>query len=541
MNSQELMFEGDNFRLDYDAARNSGGGSRLSKARSTIMPGGIHADYHVRNEMDIFRMAEVAWDMTRNDLVIGPAIEKLIDYALQGGFILMPKLADRDVNDEIQARFASWASDPSKCDADGEHDFAAMQEIAFRGCYTAGEQFAILQRDRKIMMIEQFRCRQPSSSSGLSPLERGVLGVVLGATNRKREAFYFLRDEKRPEALIRLNDVVPVRAYDTNRPNLRTVLQVYDPRRCTQTRGVTALAPVIKTLDQLDSSFYAKLVQQHSSSIFAFIVERGASYEPGTAPRGNTEVRTDEKQEEITWERYGPGTILRSGKGEQVKPFAPNIISGDFVPYIKMMLQLVNIHLKLPLVLYLLDASETNFSGWKGAVNACQVELKRVQNNQKRRYNNHVYRWWLTGEMQEDPAFAREVTRAMPRPNDPESLYAHDWRTPAWKQIQPLEEANADALRRGTLQISPRAAAAERGVEYEDMLRETVEDNKRAIEAALTASKEIRASFGDLANDVSWRECLTLPQLANVKINTATPAGETPPAPNRSTANERPQ
>jgi hypothetical protein len=105
--------------------------------------------------------------------------------------------------------------------------------------------------------------------------------------------------------------------------------------------------------------------------------------------------------------------------------------------------------------------------------------------------------------MAEDRVLRRRLEAQGPR------MLEHAWRFPGWRSIQPVDDANADALRVRHLQASPRQICAERGIEFEDVAGHTVADNALAIRTAIAEAKSIQAETGVA---IDWRDVLFLTQ-----------------------------
>ncbi len=512
-----------NMRADYASAKDT----RFRRFRPGVMSGGTSADWHMRNESDLFRMVELSRALVRDDIIIGPSIEKTVDHIVQGGFTLMPKFKSKSLNDETKERFDAWAVNADRVDRDGEMDWRAAQRQVIRAAFRDGEIFPLLHKNQQLSLVETQRVRRPTNSRN----SRNIFGIQLAKDSRRRVQFWITKDEVNPFKQIRILDAitkVDVRDPDTG---LRVALQVYDPKRVSQTRCPPVLQPVIDTLSQIDDTLFAKLVQQQATSVFAFIREREAGkYWPGSNQSGgkegsqagevSTETLADGSVNRI--EKFGPAMEYKAPPGEKITAFSPNIPSPQFFEHVKLMLQLVNIHLHLPLVIYLLDASETNFSGWRGAVDAARDEYRRVQEWLVARFHRHVALWWIAAERGMNPDFDKRVTAEV----GPKFAFPHKWNPPVWKYIQPLDDAKAHALRRKTLQVSPRDGSVELGKAWNNIVAETVEDNSTAVTAAVKAADAINKSYPEAR--VTWREILSLPSIADVDVTKTAPTTENP-------------
>jgi hypothetical protein len=184
-----------------------------------------------------------------------------------------------------------------------------------------------------------------------------------------------------------------------------------------------------------------------------------------------------------------------------------------------LILTIIGVNFGLPLVLVTLDATKTNFSGWRGAVDQARLGFRRNQRFLCSRFHSPVYRWRLRHWMADDPVLAKVATRKSNSVN----IFNHRWNKPGWRYIEPLKDASADLLRVRNALTSPRRLHAERGDDWEEVAREIVEDNAHAITIAKTAALKMNAAFPS-DDPVHWRELISLPTPDGVSINIAADA-----------------
>lgn len=466
-------------RADYAAAQ-------PSKFRRTRRNLGGNADAHYATEAKFLEVREYVRDFDRNDAIIGQAIDRARDNQMQGGFALEPQTGDPKLDADLWARWNEWACDPEACDLAGERTFYNYELDATRAELVDGDFFINLTDSGHMEGVEAHRCRTPMGTS------RNVVHGVLLDGNRRRQEYWFTKADIDPMVrLQRVSDIerFPVRDALGN----RIVCQVYNPTRVSQTRGVTALRAVFDICGMFEDLNFAKLVQAQMVSCIGAFIERTADIRLGAREE---ESRADGST--ATSEGISPGQLLRLKPGEKLSAFSPNVPNSEFFPHVKLLLQLISINLGLPLQVVLLDPSDTNFSGWRGAIDQARLGFRVAQQQRKLRLHVPVYRWKVRQWMQTDPALRSAAAR------EGINLLAHKWNSPKWPYIQPEVEAEADAQRVRNLQVSPRSLHAERGGDWDDTYTETVEDNAAAIKAALAKAKEI----GDPS--VTWRDVLFL-------------------------------
>lgn len=492
----------DKFRSDYEAAHDS----RLKRKRSGYLPTGSNADYHLRNGFDHLKIMEQARAMDRDDAIIGQLVDRVVLNTIQNGFTVDPKTGDPSLDADLWERFNSWAIDPAQCDAQGERDFARLQEIVYRQRLVDGDCFVLPLEDGTLQIMEGHRCRSPIHTK-----DNVVLGIKLDPNTRQREEYWFTNEDVDPMAPAprAFDDFDRVPAFDADGEPL--VWHILDQRRDSQTRGISAFAPIMITATMADDIMLAKLVQQQIVSCVTFFRKRSSEFQGG-APEGvGPEERFMWGAFEAMVQQMSPGLELMTQPGEDIEIANPNVPNETFFPHIRFIVQLIGINLGMPLVMVLMDASDTNFSGWRGAVDQAQRGFKRNQHLLISQFHSRVYRWRLRQELANDAALRETANRVGPK------FFNHAWTTPKWPYIQPLQDAQADALRLEKRLTSPRRMHAEHGQDYDDINDETIADNKRAIMGAITASEEV---FEAKKVRVHWREFLHIatPTPANVVI-----------------------
>ena len=473
---------------DYAAAQPS----RFRRTRRNL---GGNADAHYQNETKFLEIREYVRDFDRNDAIIGQAVDRAVANMIQGGFGLETQTGDTKLDADLWARFDEWAQDPEQCDVAGEMSFYNYEWHAQRSSTVDGDMFVNLLDNGQMEGIEAHRCRTPSNTT------RNVVQGVLLDDNRRRLEFWFTRKDIDPK--VRLSRVQDIAAYPVrDAMGNRIVCQVYNPTRISQTRGITALHAIFDVCGMFEDLNFAKLVQAQMVSCIGGFIERAADYQLGER---TTETLADGTT--ATNEGMTPGSILRGNPGEKFTVISPNVPNAEFFPHVKLLLQLIGLNLGLPLVLVLMDASETNFSGWRGAIDQARLGFRCNQQQLKLRFHCPVFRWKVREWMRGDAALRNAAKRS------DINIFRHKWNSPKWPYIQPEIESKADAHRVANLQVSPRGLHAERGGDWDDTYEETAQDNGAAIRRFIKESLSITKDTGV---EVPWQA------VANLNAFTAT-------------------
>jgi hypothetical protein len=176
----------------------------------------------------------------------------------------------------------------------------------------------------------------------------------------------------------------------------------------------------------------------------------------------------------------------------------------------------MGVNFGLPLCLVLMDGSETNFSGWRGAVDEARKGFVADQLNLVRRLHRPAYHWKLTRWIAEDPTLKRFADSNL-------NFFAHNWNLPTWSYIEPVADAEGDATQLKYALTSPRRMHAARGKDWEEVSEEIVADNVFAISNAMKQAKKLN---DDNAGQppISWRDLMPLPMPAGQTVALQDPA-----------------
>lgn len=460
---------------------------------------GSGADYHYQSESAYFLMVERARFDDRDNMMIGQGVNRFVANVVQNGFTLQIETGDDALNVDLAAQWAEWAGSPDECDYDGERDFDQIARGLLRNRTVDGDILPLPTTTGKIQVIENHRCRNPFGYT--SRVVNGA-GIVHGVEikDQKRVAFWFMPDDMSPTQQVSRRTRfrrIPARDSQGN----RQVFQVYDPRRFSQRRGVTAFAPIVFPTKYHDDLQFAALVNSKRSSFWAIIKELDVDTPapPGRDRQGGT--RTEVTREDGTTrieEAGGPGQFIRGNPGEKYKGWSPNIPAPSFFDHSDMLLAILAVNLDLPVMVFTLDASDTNFNGYRGVIDQARMRYTQIQSDLIVQFHTPCYRWKVRQWLQANPILRRAAARSGVK------IFGHRWTPRGWPYIQPVQDAAADDLRLAKNLISGRRRAQERGIDFDDLSTEIVEDRATIVLKSLAAAEEINKQYPEAG--VTWRD-----------------------------------
>lgn len=502
---KSIANEFNEIRADYEMSRES----RFVRRRTGLAPQGGSADYHYRTETAYYSDIEKARDMDRNDSIVGQTIDRAVANEVQDGFSLDPQTGSKDLNDHLYYKWMEWAESPEACDLAGEYTWHDYEVYSSRSMKLDGDCVVLGVDDGRLQFFEAHEIQTSSTKPDT------FLGVTLGEHGR-HEKYWITQDANMPMEQKLESIAVDVRNSD----GIRNLFHVYNSKRMNQTRGVTALAPIFSLAGMFEDIQFAKLVQQQVVSCFAIFREQ-AVVAGGGLPTKNADYGMSSIEVNPAGTRYiediAPGMEIIGKPGEKLQGFSPNVPNSEYFTHVKLMLQMIGVNLGLPLCLVLMDGSETNFSGWRGAVDEARKGFRANQRNLVNRLHKPVYQWKLSQWIAEDSDLKVAADQLGA------AFYRHKWNAPRWSYIDPVGDAQGDQLRLQNGLTSPRRLHAERGAEWEEVADEIVADMMYAIQAAKAAAQKINSKFND-GQPVQWRELINLPMPVGVQMTMQDPA-----------------
>lgn len=493
--------------------------SRFRPAARGVAAMGSGADYHYANEADYLRGIEWARNQDRNNMVIAQAVDRLCDNIWSDGFSLDPTTPDKGLNKALREQIYAWADDPTLCDLEGERTLWEMAWLTLRHTVVDGDIVHSLTKEGSIQTFENQRLRTPAGKRG------GLIVHGVEMTDTAKRLRYWITKEDvgvyRP--LFNAGQSQPFDAFASDEyGEFRQVLHCYDPRRFSQRRGVTAFAPMADCLGIHDDLQFAQLVKAQVAACYALIENVAETVTPPSAEASSEALgnRTEVSREDGTTaiqERVYPGMRVRGRPGVTLTGFSPNVPNQEFFQHTRLILTFIANNLGLPYHVLLLDPSETNFSGWRGAIDEARKGFKRRQQWLISRFLAPAYFWKVRQLATADPAIGRKLVKYG------KLAFSHAWRPPTWRYIEPAKDATADVIRLRNHLISPRRRSAEQGFDNDELQTEIVADNGGLIEKAHLEAERLKKKYPGL--DCTWRDVAMLspPEGVTLSVNANDP------------------
>ncbi|HAP39446.1 MAG TPA: hypothetical protein DCQ94_06780 [Nitrospira sp.] len=503
-----LLDDFQNLRGDYDAAK-----SNNFTKRRTLPAGGAGPDWHYRSEADYLRIMEITRDIERNDYVVPQGVERLITNVLQTGIPVDPQTGDKEADTILWDAFEEWSTDKRQVSWNELHTWHDIEKLTLRRMIYDGSLFNLPMVTGQIQSIEAHRCRTPRTT------KRNVIHGVLVGDRGQPVQYWFTKEELSPLAPLRtVRETTPIDAVDASgNPN---VWHHYVATRADQHQGVSWLCPMVWLTGLLDDIQFAELVKQQVASCITILREQnGTSVPDGTlgddpGTMGETETRTSSSGVNRLVQHLFPGMEVVGKRGEKLQMFTPNLPGDGFFKQSHLVLTFLAINLGLPLAILLLDPSQTNFSGWRGAVDQARMKFRDLQVTEVGTLHRPNWRQFVR-RVSAEPSKRGARLRALATRNGVD-LYRAGWNPQGYPYIEPLKDRTANHLSVATLQNSPRRIANAQGLDHETLIDEIIADHSYSILGALKAAEIINSKYP--AAGIGWRDVLFLTHLKELSV-----------------------
>ena len=442
------------------------------------------ADAHYAHGLDLWNIREKARAYDRDDPNVGQLTERGLDNILGSGLQIDPQTSDKALNDTLRDLWRAWADSAATCDFSGRFTFDELERLALRHTWVDGDAFFVLdERSGSVRFEEGDRVMSWDTVS-----DDIVHGVKLDGVGRPVSyLFRRLRPGERKRHTIGLSpaDLVEVPAA--------YVIHVYFPRRATQTRGVSAFAPVFDQIGLASDIEHARLVKLQVSSCIAGFIH---SDYPGSFYLGGQDSTASgmDGTTDLEFGEFSPGMIGKLRGGQKFEGFSPDVVSNEEDQFCEQAVRRVGLAIGLPLELSMLTAKNQSYSALRGVVEQYKIGARVSQRRYAATLRSRVYAWkvghWI------------EAGLVKPRAD----VLKHHVLTPAWPYIDPMVDAQADALRVEKHLASLRQVWAERGRDFDQGVLEIATDNAALVTALAAKAVELAKLPG--LEDVTWRDLL---------------------------------
>lgn len=393
---------------------------------------------------DLIEMRGRTRDLARNVPIATGAIATKATGVIGDGLRLQASIdhealgIDEDAADIMEReQEREWSLFCQTADFTRVQHFDELQALALRSADESGDVFAVRRfRKRagdvygtKLQLVEADRVSNPNRVTDTDKLAGGVEIDGDGV----HTAFHIT--DKHPGAL-RASMLNWERVAARSSDGLQLVIHLFERTRPDQTRGVPYLAPVIELLKQLGDYTDAEVTAAVISAMFTLAIESNA-VDTDDPVIGEKDESLDDNEVKL-----GSGAIISLAPGEKANPINPSRPNANFDPFVQAMLRQIGVALELPYEL-LVKHFAASYSASRAALEMAWQYFRKMRSWFARRFCQVAYEWM----MEEAVAFGR-LNRPgfFDNPIARQAYLGSNWIGPARISLDPLKEANADAV-----------------------------------------------------------------------------------------------
>lgn len=352
-------------------------------------------------------LRERSRDSMRNAPIAVGAINTTVGNVIGTGLSCSPAvlgeilgLTDDEVerwNDRTGHAFATWALS-TDCDVAMRCNFYALQDLGLRTELASGDTFFLTplvdRGGRKQLALQGIEADRVCNPRGQQQTDNLIDGVHIDPLTGAALAIEVC--DRHPGDLIGSPSwtKVPIRGDKTGR---RNVLQLMEPLRFGQVRGIPWIAPILEPLKQLGKWTDNELAAAVASSVFAVFVKMDpeAFHE---LFKDNQSVRETLNGAEQWSGEMGNGKAVHLLPGEDVTSAAPNRPNPEFDPFWNAMVRQIGMALGLPIEVLTMHF-QSSYTAARGAFLMAAKFFKTRRDRVVTQLCQPVYELWLANEV----------------------------------------------------------------------------------------------------------------------------------------------
>ncbi|MDJ0630789.1 MAG: phage portal protein [Rhodobacter sp.] len=389
-----------------------------------------------------------------NNGYVRNGVDAIVAESVGAGIEANSAYPDRDVAAQIDSLF--YAAD---LDAEGRTDFRGMTAAAVLAELVDGEAFFVAEARDGRTVWRQLPA-EFIDESDTRELSDGYVAAGIHFNNDGTRRAYTVRPQRPTDLYPAATDPVIVSAD--------SMLHIFRPLGPGQVRGISALAPILLTVNELDQALDATLVGLKISAMFAgFVVDHsnmGGAAQAFPDADGLTDISLE------------PGVMRVLPGGTDVK-FASPEQAKEQIAFAKLTLGQIAAGLGVPQHLVDGDLSQANYSSLRAGLLPFRAKVEQfVYHTLAPQFLDPIFRRFVTDEYLAERLDVEDLDSAL----------KVEWLPPRPMQVDPEKDMGAaeTALRLGL--TSRRQAVASLGWNVAELDAEIAADRAREAELGLT-------------------------------------------------------
>ena len=366
----------------------------------------------------LYELRGICRELMRNNAIVKGLLKTERDGLIGSGVNMQARTADDGWN---AAAEALWKEEmiEQPCDLTGRFNFNQYLRIYYLSYRRDGDAATIFIDDDTLQMIEGDQIGTPRLIA--KPKNYYICnGVAMSNTSKKVLGYYI--GQPGPQGRIQ---PASYKMYKSSQVHL-----MFDPERCTQSRGEPVLTSAIDKIDKLDKYIDAELVAACVNACFTMFVSRKDMVEgPEVYTEGVSTTGLDPDGKKL--EKIGAGTIMYGDVGETAMGVGQTRPGTMFDPFVNKMLMFIGRPLLMPLMLVTGDFSGATYMNTRVAYQKIQESWRAEQDNRIKTFCGRVWRRKV----------ASWIRRRLLKERSDQ--FRHETICKRWPYVDPWKEVNA--------------------------------------------------------------------------------------------------
>jgi len=292
-----------------------------------------------------------------NNGYISNGVAAIVAEAVGAGIEPASAHPDTDLREPLNQAFLSFAE---TADAEGRTDLRGLLAQMVQACVVDGESFAVIEEDRDGITLRLVPAEMVDESKTADLPGGGYIAAGIEFDARGRRVAYHIQPHRPTELFPTAGEPIRVPAED--------VLHLMRPLGPGQVRGVTWLAPILLTLNELDQLQDALLVGAKIAAMHAGFVTDQNNLGGGAFPDAD----------DLTDISLEPGVVRVLPAGTDIKFNSPTEAK-DSIDFAKLTLGQIAAGLGIPQHLLDGDLSNANYSSLRAGLLPFRQKIEQFQ------------------------------------------------------------------------------------------------------------------------------------------------------------------
>ena len=433
------------------------------RGRNWTIPGVAERDLH---RFDREKALSYAREFCDEFPIVVGLVQCLTDHIVGSGYRLSMQTDNKEWNKQVEIL---WQDACNKLDIRGIRTWGQLQRMWQYRKVIDGDVGIYLYSDGNSSLLQTIEADRIRRRKG-DYLDQGIDFDELG-----RPLTYWIgkRPKDQLDMAAILGEGTPIDASDF------ILYAHYPSERADQLRGVSALLQnfnVMRDLAEIMSAYVAKVKNEGwiglkfkteptaDGTMFGPNVEKMATAEDGSTRRHIKMIN---------------GMNLHLIPGEDAEVLQSKTPQSGLMPFIRFCMRYAGTAFGMPLELWMLDVSETNWSGGRVLIELAKNRF-RVEQDAMSAVSSRIFAWWLS----------REIKHwGLKPPKGLDRYWTHRWGRPSLPYLNPQQEIQAQALQLNNYLTTHEDILADRSdMDIEDIIEKTKHVHEMLREAGLPIS-----------------------------------------------------